>query len=274
MRLPAPAVVARDLFVPYRRAKRSSTRVPHRQKRDFVVEVHKPLYYHLASARAPARLGTFPRGVDLAFVAHSALPVPGRAHYRLHHARYSDLLHGLQKFLLRARKSVRGSLHSELFSRKRPDPLAVHGEIHCSRRGHHIEAPPFELHELLSGNSLDFGNYVGRVLLEHDALEGAGVEHGYDVRAVGDLHSRRVRVLVNRDNLEAESLELYCDLPPELPAAEQHRLCGIFLKNSAYVCHTFASLFLISPQPADFIPKYSSVSRILRGSSPPPPAAL
>ena len=100
LRLPRIAVVAVDLNMSDRFAKRCTKNVAHREQRDFVVEIDKRLNNHATGSGATAFLGNVPTAVDVVERLHHALTVARTAHDRFNHARHTNLVHSIAEFLI------------------------------------------------------------------------------------------------------------------------------------------------------------------------------
>ena len=100
---------------------------------------------------------------------------------------------------------------------KRSDPLAVHGDEGGAARGDDAgDALLLELLQAVGRNRLDLRDDQGGPLLPYNLLDSVAVKHVDDMRAVGNLHGRRVIIAVDCDNLDPESLKLDGDFLAEL----------------------------------------------------------
>lgn len=198
----------------------------HGQQRDLVIKVHKPLDDHLALARASAFLRVFPRAFDVGGAAHHALALAGGAHDGLHHARHSDGLDGRAELLLRGRKLVGRTAQTQFLGGKAADPLAVHRQLGCARRGHHAESLGLKLHEHIGGDGLHFRDDEGGLFFKQHRAQGVCIEHRDHMGTVCHLHGWCVRVGIHGHHLAAEALEFDDHLLAELAGAEQQDLGG------------------------------------------------
>ena len=69
----------------------------HRQQRNLVIELYESLDDHFPGSRPAALLRIAPTAIDILFAADDALPVSGRTHDRLDHARKADLADSLRE---------------------------------------------------------------------------------------------------------------------------------------------------------------------------------
>ena len=69
----------------------------HRQQRNLVIELYESLDDHFPGSRPAAPLRIAPTAIDILFAADDALPVSGRTHDRLDHARKADLADSLRE---------------------------------------------------------------------------------------------------------------------------------------------------------------------------------
>ncbi len=94
-----------------------------------------------------------------------------------------------------------------------------------------------ELDESGSGDGLDFGYDVVRLLQLDDFAQFVAVEHIEYVGAVCHLHGRGVGIFVAGHYLHAQALEFDCYFFAELSAAEQKSLATHRGHDRSYFCH-------------------------------------
>ena len=225
-RLPGLAVVAVHLYVPDRVDERRTARVTHGQQRDLRVERHEAFDDAAATARATTLLRVPPDLGDLLRRAQHRLALARRGHDRLHDAREPDCFGGDGQLGLGVDEAVRGRGEAELLGGQPPDPLAVHRELCRACRRHDPYARRLHIREDCRRDGLDLGNDDVRPLEVDHRPQRDRVEHVDDVRAMGDLHGRGIRVPVDRDDLDAEALELDRDLLAQLAGTEQQHARG------------------------------------------------
>ena len=237
LRLPGLPIVAALLAVADGRAEGDAIPVTHRQQRDLVVEVDKTLHDDLFRP-APGPFPGDPPGCHcLRCRAHGGLPLAGRTHHRLDHARGADGPDRIAVFVLGRRKTVGGSGDAQGLGRQATDALAVHGQPGCPRRGNDPPALAFQVDKRRRGDGLDFRHDQMRLLRLDDAAQLTAVEHVDHVAAVGDLHPRRVGIAVHGDHLDAQALQLDHHFLAELAGAERHHPGGARRQRRADAGH-------------------------------------
>ena len=207
LRLPRLSVVAVLLIVPDRLEKRSSPAMAHRQQRNLVIELYESLDDHFPGSRPAAPLRIAPTAIDILFAADDALPVSGRTHDRLDHARKADLADSLRELFAGRRETIRRSRQPQGLGGKPANPLPVHRQHRGPRGGHHAVAFLFQFEQHVGRNGFDLRNDIIRLLSLDDLPQPGPVQHRNHVRPVRDLHGRRVRIAIKRHDFHPVTLQ-------------------------------------------------------------------
>ena len=158
-----------------------------------------------------------------ASVRTTTLAFAGRAHHRLDDARQADLAHGLAILALGVGEAVGRGRQPSCLGGEPADAFAIHGQSRGARGRDDGEVLRLlELDQRRRRDRLDLRHDQVRPFALDDCAQRCAVEHVDDVRAMRDLHRRRVRVAIDRDHFAAEALQLDRDFLAELAGAEQH----------------------------------------------------
>ena len=98
--------------------------------------------------------------------------------------------------------------------RSSPSARSYHGELGGERRRDARVALLLQRHQRVRRDGLNLRHDKVGLLLGHDTADGVAVQHGEDVRAVGDLHGGGVLVAVAGDHLDLcwkESAGVRCE---------------------------------------------------------------
>ncbi len=198
----------------------------YREQGDLVLEGDEALNDHLAATGATALLGIGPALVEFGEIAQHALPLAGRAHYRLHHAGQADGLDGGDKLLLALGKAVGGGGQAERLGGEAADPLPIHGELGGAGVRHHLD--PFLLQggQGIGGDGFQLGDDQIRFDLVDQGAQGVTVQHVQHMSSVRHLHGGGIGIAVGGDHLDAEALQLDGDLLAKFAGAQQQGAGG------------------------------------------------
>ena len=166
-------------------------------------------------------------------------------HNRLHHTGGTDLLEGCIKLLARSGETVIGCRQSQCLVSQLPDALAVHGQEGGVGCRDHVVTFLLQLHQLGRGDSLHLGDDDVRFLLFDDCTQLRAVQHGQHIAAVCHLHRRGMLIPVKSDDLNAITLQFYCDLFSQFSRAAQECFLCHFGQWSAYLYHITRKLILV-----------------------------
>jgi hypothetical protein len=198
--------------------------VPPAWQRDLVVERDEAFDDQLAGAGASALLRIAVGALRLRAITRHALPLAGRAHDRLDHARVADRLDRLPVLLERGGEAIGRGLEAELLRGQPPDAFTVHRQASGACGGDHVEALRLQLQQSGRRDRLDLGHdEVGALRLDHTPQRGR-IRHRDGVRAVRYLHGGRVVVTIDGDHRDAQPLRLDRDLLAELTRSQQEQL--------------------------------------------------
>ena len=211
LRLPTLTVVTAHLMMTDGIERRRTVAVTDGQERDLIIEIHESLDDDTARTGTAGGLRLMPGIVDFLLAPDHALSVSGRTHHGLHHARDADLSDSGVKFLPCIGELVTRRREPQLLCSQAADTLTVHGQECGLGRRDDVEAFLFQLHQGRSGNGLHLRDDVVRLFRLDDFAQFLTVEHVDDMAAMGDLHGRRIRITVHRNDLHAETLEFNDD---------------------------------------------------------------
>ncbi len=221
LRLPRLAVVAVHLMVPYRLQEERPACMAHGQKRYLIIETDKPLHNHTPCSCTTALLAHIPRMLNVSLCFDSGLPVSGRGHNRLHHARQTDMLHGCEKLLIVVGKLVPRSRQAEFLGCQTAYRLTVHSQKSGMGSRDNTIALFLKFHQSGRGYRLHLGDDKRRLLLLHHTAECLTVEHVEDMTAMCHLHSGGIGILVARNHFHAVALQFNGYFFPEFATSEQ-----------------------------------------------------
>ena len=229
--LPGFPVVTAFLPLPDRRARDHAGRRAHRQHRQLIIQRRQRLDDHARHVAlvggAPTLLRLDPCGVDRVRPAHDRLPMPGRAHHRLDHARVPDLPRPGAQLLQRPGETVRRGRQPQILVREHAQPLAVHADGGDFGARHHLDAARRGIRQLAGRDRLDLRHDdVGAHLVEQRAQPGR-VGHIQHACLVRHLLGGRTGVRVGRAHPCAETHQLDGDLLAELTRAEEQHAGGM-----------------------------------------------
>jgi hypothetical protein len=177
-----------------------------RQQRDFAFKRNELFDDDFGLIAATFGDAVLPRFLDVVSGFDRALTFAAGTHQRLHHARNADALNGFVEFFARRGVGVARGFDSQFFRREIANRFAVHGEIGGTRAGHDLNARRFIGVKPFSANGFDFRHDDVGFVSTHNAVERLAIEHIDDFVRVRDLHRRRARVRINRNNVLPQTL--------------------------------------------------------------------
>lgn len=227
LRLPAFAIITILLQMADRRAERGAAGMAHGQQGDLVIEIDEAFDDAAAGTGTATGLRVLPGGCDVRLAAQGALALARGRHHRLDHARQADGGHGSTVFGLGIDEAVRRGRQAQGLGGEAADAFAVHGQARSARGRDHPQALfLFQLDQGFGVDGLDLRHHQVRPLLGDQRTQGHRVEHVDHVRAVRDLHGRRIGIAVSGDHFHAQPLQLDGHLLAEFARAQQQHTGG------------------------------------------------
>ena len=206
LRLPRFTIVSIDLYMADRLQEGGSTDVAHGQLGDLVIEINKSLDNHLSSSGTSPLLCIMPGRFDIFRLANHTLAMATGAHDRFHHTGHANHFDSLLEFSFRSSKAIGRGRQAQFFGSQPTDTLAVHRQPSGTCGRNHMIALLLQLHQGGGGNGLYFGHNVIRLLLFDDGPQCCSIQHRNNIRAMGYLHGRCIRIFIQRDDLYAITL--------------------------------------------------------------------